>query len=398
MPRLAHTTDTRLRQAKARAKDYRIGCGSQLFLRITPSGNKYWQVRYYRPDGREALHQFGSYPEIALASAKTTAAILLTNLAQAIDPVHARQSHRINAVRSARTFDQCAAECIQAKTPEWKNPKHAQQWTNTLASYASPILGSIAIEQVNVDHVLACLQPIWLSKNETASRLRGRMEAVLDWAKARGLRTGDNPAAWKGGLQSLLAAPSKAQRVVSHPSMPYLQAPAFMQALQLREGVGPRALRLLMLTACRSGEVRLARWREFDGAVWTIPGDRMKAKVEHRVPLSLQAQQLLRSMRHADSRPDDWLFPGAKAKQAISDMTMTMQLERMGLSAFTVHGFRSTFRVWSAEQTQHPREVCEHALAHKLPDKVEAAYMRSDYLDKRSTLMQDWADYLARSG
>ncbi len=407
MPALANTTDTRLRQAKARLKDYRIGCGSQLFLRITPAAMKYWQLRYYRPDGREALHQFGCYPELSLAQARMKATELLSELAQGIDPVVAKRQRIAQALGDQMHFDLCALQYIEAKRPEWKNPKHAQQWTNTLASYASPVFGHVPISQIGVELVMQCLEPIWLEKNETASRLRGRIESVLDWARARGLRSGDNPAAWKGGLQSLLAAPSKAQRVVSHPSMPYAQLPAFMQALQQREGAGPRAMMLLILTACRSGEVRASRWSEFSTHVWTIPAERMKAKIEHRVPLSVQARALLASIRtssgsaftsDAHSNADsDWLFTGSKQSQPTSDMTMTKQLERMGFGQYTVHGFRSSFRVWSAEQTQYPREVCEHALAHKLPDKVEAAYMRSDYLDKRALLMQDWADFLLGS-
>jgi integrase len=393
MPRLANATDTKLRLAKPRASDYRIGCGSQLFLRVTPTGFKYWQLRYYRPDGREAVHQFGRYPLITLAAAKIQRDTLLAGLALGNDPVTVRQSRRSQTADPALSFDQCAAQYIEAKRPEWKNPKHAQQWTNTLASYASPVFGRITVADVTRDHVMRCLQPIWLLKNETASRLRGRIESVLDWAKARGFRSGDNPAVWKGGLQSLLAAPSKAQRSI-HPSMPYAQAPQFMQALRTREGVGPKALMLVILTACRSGEARLARWDEFNQPIWIVPGERMKAKLEHRVPLSKQVLSLLDEVRTTEHHTQDWLFPGAKPGMPISDMTMTKQLARMGYADLTVHGFRSTFRVWAAEQTHYPREVCEHALAHKLPDKVEAAYMRSDFLDKRAALMQDWANYL----
>ncbi|MEO6292763.1 MAG: integrase arm-type DNA-binding domain-containing protein [Burkholderiaceae bacterium] len=397
MPRLANTSDTRLRLAKPKLKEYRIGCGSQLFLRVTPSGFKYWQLRYYRPDRREAIHQFGSYPAITLANARILRDQLLIELSQGKDPVHLRQVEKIAKSKARLTFDQCAEQYILAKQPEWKNAKHAQQWTNTLATYASPVMGNIPVADVSQDHVLACLQPIWLTKTETASRLRGRIEAVLDWAKVRGLRIGDNPAVWKGGLQSLLAAPKKAQQSGNHASMSYAQAPTFMRQLLKLEGAGAKSLAMVILTACRSGEVRLTTWGEFQDEIWTIPAERMKAEVEHRVPLSKQVLSLLATIKHPQSKPTDFVFPGTKSGKPTSNMTMAEQLKRMGLGDFTVHGFRSTFRVWTAEKTNYPREVCEHALAHSLPDKVEAAYMRSDYLYKRTALMQEWADFCSVS-
>ncbi len=407
MPRLANANETRLKQARPKERDYRIGCGDRLFLRITPAGGKYWQLRYYRQGikEKEAVHQFGAYPQISLAQARVLRDGLLQRLANGEDPV--RTSARSTQLRkrsdspaygstfqahSLATFSDCARAYIDIKTPEWRNAKHASQWTNTLAQYAAPIVGHMPIATIGVEHVLQVLQPIWLSKTETASRLRGRIEAVLDFAKARNLRTGDNPATWKGGLQSLLAAPAKASTVQSHPAMAYRDLPAFMQRLVPMDGISARALTLLILCACRSGEVRHAQWAQLQAKLWTIPAERMKAGKEHRVPLSRQAQALLEAMQLPGRATQDWIFAGSQGRP-LSDMTMTQLLRRAGVS-YTVHGFRSSFRDWAAEQTQYPREVCEQALAHQLPDRVEAAYLRTDYLDKRAALMQDWADFV----
>lgn len=387
MPKLAFATDRQLRSAKPRQRDYRVGCGSQLFLRITPAGHKYWQVRYYQTNGKESLHQFAGYPATSLLQAKQEAAKLLPTLlaGQATPAVAARQ-----AQRAAQSFDQCAKQYIEAKRPEWKNIKHAQQWVNTLSQYASPVFGASPIESVSRDDILRCLEPIWLTRNETASRLRGRIESVLDWAKAKGLREGDNPAQWKGGLQNLLATPSKTQKSVHHPSLPYAQIPALVQNLKAQDGESAKALIFLILTAARTNEALGATWDEIQDTLWTIPAERMKAGKEHRVPLSTAVLKLLRTQ----SKANTYIFshPAASHK-ALSNMSMAMLLRRMGLGHITVHGFRASFRNWAAEQTTYPREVCEHALAHQLPDKVEAAYLRSDLLDKRRALMQDWARY-----
>ena len=285
------------------------------------------------------------------------------------------------------TFDQCAAAYIEAKRHEWKNQKHAQQWTNTVMQHASPVFGKHLVQTITRDDVLKCLEPIWLTSNETASRLRGRIESILDWAKAKDLRHGDNPAAWRGGLQNLLSAPSKTQKIVNHPSLPYTELPAFMRRLQTTNGESASALIFLILTATRTSEVLNASWAEINDGVWAIPAGRMKAGREHRVPLSPAALELL------DWRPKTGPFVFTNAllgDRPMSNMSMAMLLRRADMGHVTVHGFRSTFRNWAAECTSYPREVCEHALAHQLPDKVEAAYLRSDLLARRRALMGDW--------
>lgn len=391
MPRLAFTTDTRLRGAKPRERDYRIGCGGQLFLRITPTGFKYWQLRYYTHDGRETVHQFASYPKVSLADAKKLRDDLLPRLRSKDRPVpvraHISNEHHVS-------FDECATRYIEAHSPSWKNAKHAQQWRNTLAQYASPVFGSLPVQSITRTHVLRCLEPIWHTRTETASRVRSRIESVLDSARALGLREGENPAVWKGGLQNLLSAPAKMQKVVNHPALPWSEIPAFFARLRTASGTSAVALSFLILTASRTGEVLAAHQREFDGDVWIIPGERMKANREHRVPLSKQAQAIV------SKRPigDGWLFSADGRSRPLSSMALAMQLRRMDMGHVTVHGFRSSFRDWCAECTNYPREVCEHALAHQLPDKVEAAYMRSDLLNKRRALMAEWANFCYSAG
>ena len=406
VPKLAFATDRQLRSAKPRATDYRIGCGGQLYLRITPTGFKYWQVRFYKSNGKESLHQFASYPHTSLLQARAQLALMLPELlaGRRAPAVLARR-----AEQAALSFDDCAARFIEAKRHEWKNAKHAQQWQNTLKQYASPVFGSQPVASLTRDDVLRCLEPIWLSRNETASRLRGRIESVVDWAKAKDLFAGDNPAAWKGGLQNLLSAPSRTQKVVNHPSLPYAQLPDFFSQLRSMPGVSALALQFLILTACRTSEVLGAAWEEFSQlpksvedepaqAVWTIPEERMKAGKEHRVPLSGAAVKLLSDCR----RVGPLVFSNAiSGDKPMSNMALAMLLRRaitdFKSDPITVHGFRSTFRNWAAEQTSYPRDVCEHALAHQIPDKVEAAYLRSDLLDKRRTLMEDWAQFCTGS-
>jgi integrase len=301
------------------------------------------------------------------------------------------------------TFDQCAEAYILAHKAGWKNAKHVDQWTNTLNTYASPVFGHLPVAEVDTGLVVKCLAPIWESKTETASRVRGRIESVLGWATTSGYRTGENPARWKGHLENLLAKISKTSRTKNHPSLPWQRIGAFMSALRAREGVSARAVEFAILTAGRSGEVRGARWAEFDMAskLWTIPAERMKAKREHQVPLSDAALAMLESM----PTDCDVVFPGAKG-QPLSDMSLTAVIRRMNSDAkpvwtdangegITVHGFRSTFRMWAAETTNYPREVAEHALAHQLPDAVERAYQRGSQFAKRVALMAEWAAYCA---
>jgi integrase len=297
-------------------------------------------------------------------------------------------------MQAAYTFKECAEAYIKAHASTWKNDKHRQQWRNTLAQHAYPVMGSLLVRDVKLPHVLAVLEPIWGTTNETAVRLRGRIELVLDWATARAYREGLNPARWRGHLDKLLARPSKINNRQHHAALPVSEAGALMPRLRAAEGIGARALEFLILTAARSGEVRGATWAEIDrdARMWTVPAERMKAGKVHRVPLSAEAMALLDALpRLAGS---DLVFPAPRGG-ALSDMTLTAVLRRMAVAAVP-HGFRSTFRDWAAERTNYPRDVAEMALAHTIGDKVEAAYRRGDLLEKRTAMMADWASFLSR--
>ena len=291
------------------------------------------------------------------------------------------------------TFDQCAAAYIAAHRDSWRNPKHASQWENTLATYASPVIGALPVAEVDTPLVVKVLSPIWNIKTETAVRLRGRIENILDWATVSKYRVGDNPARWRGHLENLLADPNKIAPVEHHPALPWHETGAFMAELRKRPGIAARALEFLILTNLRSGSVRGTRWDEidFDTRVWTVPGQRMKSGKEFRVPLSSAALALLDSI----PRSSELVFPGRKGDKPQSDMTLTAVLVRMGRDDITVHGFRSTFRDWASESVANsfPHEVVEQAMSHTLSNKVEAAYRRGDLLAKRAMLMQAWADY-----
>jgi integrase len=293
------------------------------------------------------------------------------------------------------SFGECARKYIDAHSGKWKNPKHRDQWVRTINTYANPVIGELPVATVDTSLVLRVLEPIWKTKTETATRLRSRLERVLAWATVRELRTGDNPARWHNHLDQLLAAPSKAKRVVHHPALSYAEVPAFLIDLRSLEGVASRALEFTILTAARTGEVIGARWREFDldAKLWIIPKERMKAGKEHRVPLSPPVMALLKRLPEVG----DFVFPGQKEKTPLSNMSMLTLLKRMERQDITVHGFRSSFRDWAAESTNYPREVCELALAHGIEDKVEEAYRRGDLFEKRRKLMSDWATYCNRS-
>ncbi len=288
-------------------------------------------------------------------------------------------------------FAEAASKYIAAHEAGWKSAKHAAQWSATLEAYANPIIGRIPVADIEVAHVMRVLDPIWMTKTETASRVRGRIESVLDWATVRGFRKGDNPARWRGHLDNLLAPRAKVQKVEHHAALDYREVGAFMTELRVMEGLGARALEFAILTATRSGEVRGAVWSEFDmgAAVWTIPANRMKAGKELRVPLSPDALKLLNALPRISGT--DLVFPSSKNTQ-LSDMTLTAVLRRMGRDV-TAHGFRSSFRDWAGETTAYAREVIEHALAHQLTDKAEAAYARGSLFDKRRRLMADWAKH-----
>jgi integrase len=336
----------------------------------------------------------GGFPDVTLAMARESARVARESIKSGIDPIAQRAAARsaLAASREASvTFEDAARKFIAAKSGEWKNAKHAQQWTNTLEAYAFPVVGNLVCADVALPHILKILEPIWSAKNETASRLRGRIESVLDWATVRGFRKGENPARWKGHLDKLLSAPGKVQKVEHHEAVAVDSLGAFIQDLRKREGIAARALEFLILTAARSGEVRGAVWSEIDmtGRIWTIPPERMKAGKEHRVPLSDAAVRLLEALPRIAG--NDLVFPSPRGL-VLSDMTLTAVMRRMKRDEVP-HGFRSTFRDWASERTNYPREVAEMALAHTIGDKVEAAYRRGDLFEKRARMMQDWATF-----
>lgn len=369
-----------------------VGGVAGLALQVMPSGSRSWILRVM-VGGKRRDMGLGGYPDVTLAGAKEAARIARDKIKNGIDPIEDGRAARslLAASRaSALTFDQCADRCIRALQVGWKSAKHGAQWRTTLDTYASPVIGSLLVRDVEREHVLQVLEPIWATKTETASRVRQRIEAVLDWATPD-YRTGDNPARWIA-LKNKLAKPSKVKTVIHHAALPWQEVGAFMADLRQHEGMGAHALEFAILTATRSGEVRGATWPEIDlqEGVWTIPAARMKAEKEHRVPLSSAARKLLRALpRFADSTQ---VFPNTKGG-ALSDMTLTAVLRRMGHGDITVHGFRSTFRDWAGETTAYPREVIEHALAHQLKDKAEAAYARGDLFTKRAKMMGDWAKH-----
>lgn len=368
----------------------RHGDGRGLFLYVKASGARSWVLRY-QVQGRRRDLGLGPYPDVSLAMARDRAAEARRLIAKGEDPITKKQQAK------PKTFNEAALELIESKRPGWKNAKHAAQWTATLEAYVFPKIGAVQVAKIETADVISTLTPIWAEKPETANRVRQRIEAVIDFATALGIRSGDNPARWRGHLDHLLPKPKKVRAVKHHPALPHAQIADFMSDLAQREGVAARALAFTILTAARSGETRGMTWGEvdLDAKVWTIPSERMKAAKEHRVPLSDAALALLG--QRLKGTPDSALVFGSEAKpvKPISDMSMTAVLRRMGRADITVHGFRSTFRDWAGETTGFPREVIEAALAHGIKDKAEAAYARSDLFDKRRQLMQAWANTTA---
>jgi integrase len=396
---LARTIEKLSALAVSRAKEPGYyGDGGGLYLQVSQSGTKSWVFRYtLNKKSREM--GLGPLHTIPLAQAREKARSCRASLLEGVDPLDARNASKVElALERAKTvtFDHCAKEYIAAHRSSWKTAQHAAHWEGSIRNYASPIIGGLPVAAIDTALIVKVLQPIWESKTETASKLRGRIESILDWATVSHFRTGDNPARWRGHLDHLLADPGRIARVTHYAALPWQEVGAFMVVLRECGGVAARALEFGILTATRSGEVRGARWDEvdLDTAIWTIPAERMKAGREHRVPLSTAALVLLKSM----PRIEDLVFPGMKKDVGLSNMTLSAVLRRMGREDITVHGFRSTFRDWCAESAANsfPREVCEHALAHRLPDKVEAAYRRGDLIEKRKVLMQVWADYCGK--
>ncbi|KXO80531.1 integrase [Acinetobacter venetianus] len=366
-------------------------------------------------DGKLKPHRrdigIGPYPEVSLAEARAKATELRLQIRSGIDPIAHKQEQvekqRIQQLRN-KTFRECANVVIANKTRELKNEKHIGQWSSTLETYIYPSLGNLSISTITKVDIAEAIQPIWIEKNETAKRIRGRVETIFDYAKAMGYFEDDNPAEWKGNLEPILGNLKQESR--PHPSLPYEQVAEFIQHLRQKKGISPKALEFAILTACRSGEIFGAKWQEIDfkNNVWIIPKERMKAEKEHRVPLSRELIALLESIQD-HTQAQDFIFPAPRTGGMLSDMSLTTLIKRMheqkvkenGLGyidpkqnrIITTHGFRSTFRDWSADKTDYPREVCEHVLAHKLPDEVEAAYLRGAYLEKRKELMKDWANF-----
>ena len=344
----------------------------------------------------------GQYPTVTLADARTRADDARRLLLDNIDPIEHRRQRRAQTkldIAKRVTFVECAGQYIASHQAGWRNPKHRQQWDSTLKTYAYSILGGLSVAAVDTGLVVKVLQPIWTTKPETASRLRGRIESILNWATVRGFRQGDNPARWRGHLENVLPHYSKVRRVVHHAALSYVELPDFLTKLRIQEGIAARALEFAILTAARTGEVIGARWSEINltSRLWTIPADRMKAGKEHRVPLSPRACEILGAIQ--PSKVDDraFIFPGSKAAAPLSNMAFLMLLRRMECGNLTAHGFRSTFRDWCAERTNFPNEVCEMALAHTVGSKIEAAYRRGDMFDKRRKLMDAWAGYCANA-
>jgi integrase len=389
----------------------RYGDGNGLYLYVRSADARFWLFRY-TPRGRKmremGLGRAGAdLAAVSLSDARARAAELHKLVRAGIDPLVQREAAAVataaavqNAAVRSITFRVAAERYLDAHADAWRNPKHRAQWRSTLDTYAHPHIGDLPTGEVGTEHVLAALEPIWRCKAETAARVRGRIESVLDYATARGWRGGENPARWRGHLANLLPARSKVAPVEHHAALPWAEMGAFIEALRNQAGVAARALELGILTAARTGEVLGARWGEIDmlTKVWTVPARRMKAAREHRVPLSAPALVIVGDMAklRIDGSRDAYVFPGVQPGRPLSIMAMAMVLRRMRRNDLTVHGFRSSFRDWTAEATGYAREVAEAALAHALGDKVEAAYRRGDLFEKRRRLMEDWATFCSR--
>ena len=368
--------------------------GNNLYLQVVDSGAKTWIFRYML-NGKSREMGLGGVNSLSLADARLKAAECRKLLNDGIDPIASRDATDVKtqlAATKVQTFQQCAEAYIEAHKASWKNSKHIWQWENTLERFAYPVFGKLPVQDIDIALVMKVLEPIWKTKTETATRVRGRIESVLDWATVRGYRDGENPARWRGRLQSLLPAPAKITKVKHHPALPYVEIGDFMEKLKSQEGLAAEALALTILAATRTSETIKACWDEFDlkNKLWVVPAERIKTGKEHRIPLSEPALKILKKLY--DAKMGDYVFPSKNGKP-LSNMAMLMLRKRMGYSNIVVHGFRSTFRDWAAEQTNYPREVAEMGLSHAIGNKVEAAYRRGDLFEKRQKLMNEWARY-----
>jgi integrase len=373
--------------------------GGGLYLRVTLEGARNWVLRYML-DRRPRWMGLGPLALYGLADARAKALDARRKRHEGIDPIEARRAERARQRldgAKAITFKQCAETYIASHRAGWRNGKHAGQWSTTLSTYAYPVIGPLPVQAIDTGLVLKVLEPIWKAKPETASRLRGRLENILDLAKVRGYRDGENPARWRGHLDKLLPPPFKVRQVEHHAFLPYAELPGFLVALREQEGIAACALEFLILTAARTSEVIGARWSEMNllDKTWTVPAARMKARREHRVPLSARALDILKGMhglRNKDD-PDAFVFPGRKPGTPLSNMVFLMLMRRMGRADLTAHGFRATFKTWASECTSFQNEIAEVALAHVVGDKVEQAYRRGDLFEKRRRLLQQWATF-----
>lgn len=341
--------------------------------------------------GRRIELSLGRFPLVSIQEARRKAAELSAMLAKGINPLEERRAAKQSSSDEPKfTFAEFASIYIQSQRPSWRNAKHADQWVNTIETFANPIIGKKHPSDITVEDILKILTPIWQTKTETATRLRGRLEKILSAASVKGLRHGANPAVWRGQLEFLLPKPERLKRVVHHPALPYKDLPSFIKELQIRNCVAALALEFCILTAARTGEVIYAKWDEINDDLWTIPGERMKVGKTHQVPLGSRSSEILRQAKQlAPESP--YIF--SRGKNPLSNMAMLELLKRMGRSDITVHGFRSSFRDWVAEETNHPSDVAEMALAHTVENKVIGAYKRGNLLEKRRRLAEDWENY-----
>lgn len=392
MPRQLHRLSARTIQTESKVGYHADGGG--LYLQISKFGTKSWVFRYTFHRKREM--GLGSVNDVSLKEARDISSTYRAMVRDGIDPINERKQKRAQSKADSTkltSFKECAEDYIRHNSAAWSNAKHSNQWKNTLETYAYPVIGSLPVAMVELHHITRILKPIWAEKNETAKRVRGRIEAVLDAAKVNGLREGENPARWKGHLDKILPMPSKVKKVKHHAALPYEQIDTFMQDLRERDSIAASGLEFLILTAARTGEVLKATFDEidFEKKMWVIPENRMKAGKEHRVPLSNKAMKIIKAMK--DMQQSDFIFAGFRGNCGLSNMAFLQLLKRMGYKEITTHGFRSSFRDWAAEQTAYPPDVVEMALAHSVGNETTQAYHRTDLFEKRRRLMNEWSNY-----
>ncbi|MGK7870982.1 tyrosine-type recombinase/integrase [Falsiroseomonas sp. E2-1-a20] len=385
-------------KAKALTAPGRYSDGDGLWLQVRDASQRSWLFRYTR-HGRARQMGLGAYPDVSLADARGEAAAIRKTLRQGLDPLEKRRAEKAAEASASRfTFKEVAERFHAAHQAAWRSEKHRVQWVTQMEAYVYPVFGDVAVDRVGTAEVLKALEPVWHEKSMTATVLRGRLEAVLDFAKAREWRAGENPARWRGHLAKLLPRRSRIAKIKHHPALPWSEVAAFVERLKASPDLAARALELLILTAVRTQEATAARWSEIDLAnrVWTIPAERMKGGKEHRVPLSAPAVALLERMRAQPGGQGAYVFPSPRGKKPLSTRACAVLLGRLKRTDITVHGFRSTFRDWAAERSNFPREVAEAALAHAVRNQVEAAYQRGDLLAKRAQLMEAWGRFCTR--